>query len=119
MRDLASLLLLTIVAVGCVKDPSLPLHTDFRTGMSQADIRSQFGEPVQVTTFRKKDEAIWGEIENYWATLPIGSTVVVWSYESENQMGAGRTELYFLDGSVEASGMGFSPKGVVYESNGT
>ena len=74
---------------------------------------------MQVTTFHKKDPVIWGEIETYWATLPNGAIVDVWSYESQNQTGKGRTELYFLDGSTDVSGMGFSPKGAVYESSGT
>jgi hypothetical protein len=104
---------------GCAGEPALPNSSDFQIGMNQIQLQAQFGEPAQKATFHKEDERIWGEIENYWATLPIGSTVEVWSYESESQMGKGRTELYFLDGSAEVSEMGFSPEGVVYESNGT
>jgi len=119
MKILVSLSLVAIVAVSCSMASALPLHSDFRIGMNQADIRSQFGDPVQVTTFHKKNDSIWGAIETYWGTMPPGSTVVVWSYESESQTGKGRTELYFLNGAVEVSGIGFSPEGVVYESNGT
>lgn len=119
MRLFISLLLVAIVAVGCTKNSRLPMHSDFHAGMNQSNIRSQFGEPVQITTFIKRDEAIWGAIETYWSGLPVGSTVEAWSYESESPMGKGHTELYFLNGASEVSGIGFSPKGVVYESNGT
>ena len=115
MRIPASLILvLFFVAAAYGQTAKLPLHSDFAIGMSQEYIRSHFGEPIQVSAFHKKNESIWGPIESYWSTLPLGSTVVMWSYESENQGVKGRTELYFLNGEVKVSGIGFSPKGVVY-----
>jgi hypothetical protein len=119
LRGLTSLLLVAIHLSGCDAGTVVPSVSEFRVGLNQSRLLAQFGEPVQKSTFHKEDEGIWGEIETYWSTLPIGSTVDVWAYESRNQDGKGRTELYFLDGSTEVSEIGFSPKGVVYESDGT
>lgn len=111
---------LFFIAAACVGNAqNLPLHADFAVGMGREKVMSQFGEPVQVTRFHKKNDSVWGPIETYWATIPMGSTVVVWSYESRNETTKGRTELYFLNGADEVSAIGFSPDGAVYEANGT
>ncbi len=116
MRTLGILFLLALVAWGCRTSPPLPVYADFRVGMERLELKRTFGEPLQVTTFRKTGDAIWGAIEDYWPTVPAGSTVEVWSYASRGDSGMGRTELYFLDGATTVSAKGFSPEGVVYEA---
>ena len=116
-------LLLTILAVtlplGCTPDPTLPLHSEFEIGASRGEIQQEFGYPERTQSFHKQGGGIWGAIETFWGTVPVGSTVEVWSYRSENPtMGAGHTELYFVDNSNTVNGRGFHPDGVVYESGG-
>ena len=54
-----------------------------------------------------------------WVDVPSGSIVEIWSYASLHAtMGAGDTELYFVDDSAAVNGLAFSPQGVVYESRG-
>jgi hypothetical protein len=97
----------------------LPLHSEFKIGASKVNIRREFGNPNRTQSLYKRGDGIWGEIETFWGTVPLGSTVEVWFYRSENlPMGAGHTELYFIDNSKKVNGRGFSPKGVVYETGG-
>lgn len=120
MRKWLSLLLLIMFAVGCSKaNQELPAHNDFNIDMTQEEIQQQFGDPIHKAVFHKNGNHIWGELENIWHSLPNGSTIDVWIYPSTSNSGNGKTELYFLDGATTAFSIGFSPEGVVYESNGT
>ena len=69
-------------------------------------------------TIRKDNEAIWGAIETFWTDVPLGSSIEIRTYDSADQsMGNGQTELCFIYGSALVGGVGFSPDGVVYESD--
>ncbi len=114
MRIFASLMFILFIGTACSAPPSLPSHADFAIGMNQKDIRSQFGEPIKIESFSKTNNHIFGAIKSYWSTIPVGSTVVVWTYKSENQRGKGNTELYFLNDELKVSGIGFAPEGVIY-----
>ena len=97
--------------------PTTSSHSDFAVGAPKSELLQQFGEPADRRTIRKDSEAIWGAIETFWTDVPMGSTVEIWTYDSADQsMGNGQTELYFIDGSALVGGIGFSPAGVVFES---
>ena len=105
--------------LSCGEPPTVPAHSDFNIGASREQVLRKHGEPPQTTVFHKTDDRIWGAIETFWPTVPKGSSVEVWSYPSQHaSMGNGDTELYYVDGSALVTGLGFSPEGVVYESNG-
>ena len=119
MRIQLSLILSILVLLGCTESkPVLPAHDDFSIGMTQNSIQQRFGKPAHKTTFTKNGP-VWGELENIWDSLPEGSVVDVWSYRSSSESGNGDTELYFLNGATTVFSIGFSPAGVVYESNGS
>lgn len=75
------MLLLFIAVAGRSQAQDLPAHSDFAIGMSQEYILSRFGQPLRISTFHKQNESIRGPIESYWATLPLGSAVVLWSLQ--------------------------------------
>ena len=105
-------------------DDALPPHADFRAGMRREEVRQRFGEPLRLRELRKTGAPVWGPIEDFWSRVPAGGRVEVWHYRSlhvlEVEGGApvaGTTELYFLDGAAEVTGLGFAPDGVVYETD--
>jgi hypothetical protein len=100
-----------------------PRHADFEVGMSRQLVRERFGEPLRSQVMHKRDDAIWGPIEDFWSEVPLGATVEIWTYRTSHETVAGSdrlepgtTELYFVDGALEVSGMGFAPEGAVYEA---
>ncbi|MDH3378809.1 MAG: hypothetical protein OEQ39_17935 [Gammaproteobacteria bacterium] len=113
------ILLIAMLVLGCTPATPLPLHSEFKVGASQTEIQREFGDPARTQSIHKRGEGIWGAIETFWSSVPIDSTVEVWYYRSENPtMGAGHTELYFVDNSKTVDGRGFSKDGVVYETGG-
>lgn len=101
----------------------LPEHESFSVGMSRAAIVDRYGEPDRTSRLQKKDDRIWGPIEDFWSHVPLGSSVEIWKYRTTAEWEAdsgkrtpGTTEIYFVDRSQVASGLGFAPEGVVYES---
>jgi hypothetical protein len=105
--------------LGCAETTRIPAYSDFKIGAFREQVLAEYGEPKQTTVFHKTDDRIWGAIETFWLTVPMGSSVEVWSYPSQHSsMGQGNTELYYVDYSATVNGLGFSPKGVVYESSG-
>lgn len=100
-------------------------HAEFALGMPRAEIVERFGEPNRKQILRKADEHIWGAIETFWAQVPLGGEVEIWHYDTQVEVvGAdgstspeGTTELYFVDGSDTVSGIGFAPRGAVFESD--
>jgi hypothetical protein len=104
--------------LGCAETTRIPAHSDFKIGASREQVLREYGEPRQITEFHKTGNQIWGAIETFWLKVPMGSSVEVWSYPSQQSIGHGDTELYFIDDSAMVNGVGFSPKGVIYESNG-
>lgn len=106
------------LVTACDPSGSVASHSDFDTGATRDEIQSDFGQPKSIIHIRKQDNSIWGAIESFWASVPNGATVEIWSYQSENPNEVtGHTELYFVDGSDTVDGIAFSPDGVVYESN--
>jgi hypothetical protein len=103
---------------------SAPDHAEFTVGMSRAGVIERFGEPDRKQVLRKSDELIWGAIESFWAEVPTGSEVEIWSYSARVELvgddgsafSNGTTELYFVDGSDRVRGVGFAPEGAVFES---
>lgn len=100
-----------------------PKHESFAVGMTRSGVVERFGEPARTSQLRKQDERIWGAIETFWSGVPLGSAVEIWSYRTTAAEAAGSdrriegsTELYFVDRSEAAAGLGFAPDGVVYES---
>ncbi len=89
---------------------SLPAPSEFRSGMKRADLKARFGDPVRTETLTKQIEHVFGPIETFWSSVPMGSTVEIWSFEARG----GRAEVYFLDGADVASGTGFHHKNAVY-----
>jgi hypothetical protein len=101
----------------------LPAHESFAVGASRGALLERYGEPERKTQLRKVDDRIWGPIEEFWPRVPVGSSVEVWQYRTTAELEAGSsrrtpgtTEIYFVDGSEQVSGLGFAPEGVVYES---
>lgn len=116
---------LTALVVTNAACSSAPDHAWFAVGMSRAAVIEQFGEPDRQQTLRKTDESIWGAIESFWAEVPMGSQVEVWHYSARVEVigddgsafSDGTTELYFVDGSATVQGIGFAPRGAVFESD--
>lgn len=104
---LLALLLLTPTA--CTTPPST---AEFEVGMSRPELIDRFGEPDRRQSLVKRDEAIWGAIEDFWPQVPSGSSVLIWGYAVED----GTMELYFVDDSPTVDGMGFAPEGAVFEA---
>lgn len=100
-------LLGTLALFGCESGPQL---SDFRVGMSRHEVVAQFGEPQGRQSLVKSNPSIWGPIETFWATVPQGARVEIWSYP----VAEGTVELYFVEGSPDVQGIGFGPTGAVY-----
>jgi hypothetical protein len=81
-------------------------------GSSKTEIIQKLGEPKGVKHQVKTEEEIWGDEERFWDEIALGTELEVWRYEMEN----GYLNLYFLGGEDTLSYQGFSPHGVVYES---
>jgi hypothetical protein len=105
-----------VAAAACYSPPH---HTEFTVGMTRAEIIGQFGEPERKDTLQKTGEPIWGAIESFWSDVPLGSEVEIWFYPTadgaESGTAKGTTELYFVDGSDRVRGIGFAPRGAVFE----
>lgn len=84
----------------------------FETGMSRDEVVARFGEPRRQTAIRKTEAPIWGAIESFWDTAPMGSLIEIWEYPAQG----GTVELYFVDGSDTVRGTGFAPEGAVFEA---
>jgi hypothetical protein len=104
---------------------NLPEHESFSVGMSRATVLERYGAPTDASELKKRDDRVWGPIEDFWPRVPPGSAVEIWKYRTtaEREADSGRrvrgtTELYFVDRSTGISGLGFAPDGVVYESGG-
>lgn len=103
----ALVILGALALFGCESGPDA---SDFRVGMSRHEIIAQFGEPHGRQSFVKSSPRIWGPIETFWATVPQGVRVEIWSYP----VAEGTVELYFVEGSPDVQGIGFGPTGAVY-----
>ena len=88
----------------------LPGPSDFRVGATREEILDSFGAPARKQTIVKRDDAIWGAIEDFWTRVPLNSTVEIWTYRVEG----GSIELYFVDESDKVQGKEFAPDGVDY-----
>ena len=106
-RNLALLILAVSVVLACSNSPR---PGDFKVGATRQQVLESFGAPSLRKTYSKQDDAIWGPIEDFWARVPLNSSVEVWSY----QVKGGTLELYFVDESERVQGKGFAPEGVVY-----
>ena len=115
-----------LFVLGTMACYSAPDRAEFPTvGMSRAGVIERFGEPDRKQTLRKTDESIWGAIETFWAEVPSGSEVEIWYYSTGVELAGGDgaatpdgiTELYFVDGSDTVGGIGFAPRGAVFESD--
>jgi hypothetical protein len=106
-RSRALLILAASVVLACSNSPQ---PSDFNVGATRQQVLESFGAPSLRQTYSKRDDAIWGPIEDFWARIPLNSTVEVWSY----QVNGGTVELYFVDESERVQGKGFAPEGVVY-----
>ncbi len=114
------------LAFGCAlfACDTAPRHDEFSVGMERDVVRERFGEPLRPRETRKTGAGgVWGPIEDLWPRVPLGSSVEIWSYrttlewiEGSGRRQSGTTEVYFVDGSREVSGLGFAPDGVVYEA---
>lgn len=100
--------LLALVVSSVLACSNAPSPGDFRVGATREQVLNSFGAPSRQQAFTKKDEAIWGPIEDFWFRVPLNSTVEVWTYRVEG----GSIELYFVDESERVLGMGFAPDGV-------
>ena len=103
----------------------VPHHEEFAVGMNRADVSARFGEPDRTQSFTKSRNHIWGPIEEFWSSVPLGATVEIWAFRSiltmESPEGSseqpGQTELYFVSDSHTVDGIGFYIEGAVYEGN--
>jgi hypothetical protein len=92
---------------------STPMPSDFHIGATREELLESFGAPSRKQSFLKRDDAIWGAIEDFWFQVPLDSTVEVWAYRVQG----GTIELYFVDSSQRVQGTGFAPDGVVFEAD--
>ncbi len=106
-RSRVLFILAVSVVLACSNSPR---PGDFQVGATRQQVLESFGAPSLRQTYSKQDDAIWGPIEDFWARVPLNSTVEVWSY----QVKGGTVELYFVDESERVQGKGFAPEGVVY-----
>jgi len=100
-----SVIVLTLLACSDVPNPD-----EFRVGASRDQVLATFGAPSRQQTFIKKEEHIFGPIEDFWMRVPFNSAVEIWTYRAKG----GSIELYFVDESEQVLGIGFAPDGVVY-----
>lgn len=101
-----------VLALACTRPPAAG---DFRVGASRDELVAAFGEPLRMQRFDRRGGGVLGPIEDFWPSVPAGSTVEVWVYRVEG----GTVELYFVDGSARVQGRGFAPEGTVFEAGGT
>jgi len=100
---------LLVLLVACSARPN---PKDITPGDSRDAILQVYGEPTGQRLMTKKDDAVWGPIEDFWYGVPMGSRVEIWTYRVDD----GDVELYFVDDSPTVGGIGFAPEGVVYEA---
>jgi hypothetical protein len=79
-RNLALLILAVSVVLACSNGPR---PGDFKVGATRQQVLESFGAPSLRQTYSKQDDAIWGPIEDFWARVPLNSSVEVWSYQVE------------------------------------
>jgi hypothetical protein len=111
------LVLVSVLLLAC-GDSAPEAPGELAVGATRTDLIARHGPPVRQETLVKQEEAIWGPIETFWSSVPMGSTVELWAYPS-TLPGSGEPceiELYFVDGSDEVKGTGVYVEGVVYES---
>ncbi len=106
-RNRALFILAVSFVLACSNSPR---PGDFQVGATRQHVLESFGVPSLRQTYSKQDDAIWGPIEDFWARVPLNSSVEVSSY----QVKGGTLELYFVDESERVQGKGFAPEGVVY-----
>jgi hypothetical protein len=94
--------------VACSRAPS---PSEFRVGATRGEILVAHGRPEREQKLEKTGDAIWGAIEGFWQSVPVGSSVEIWAYRVKD----GTVELYFVDGSERVQGRGFAPAGAVFE----
>lgn len=99
-----------LVLSGCQAPPPDP--ADIRAGDARDAVLDQYGEPALRKTLTKREQHVWGPIEDFWADVPMDATVEIWTYPAEG----GDVELYFLNDSPTVDGTAFAPEGVVYEA---
>lgn len=78
--------------------------------MSRQQVVAAFGEPHRRESLVKSAQSVWGPIETFWSSVPLGARVEIWSYP----VSGGTVELYFVDDSSKVKGMGFAAEGAVY-----
>lgn len=103
-------LALAFVSSGCSGNAGL---ADFPVGASRTEILEAHGPPAQRQVLAKRSEAVWGPIEDFWQSVPMGSPVEIWTYPVEG----GSVELYFVGDSDAVQGKGFAPEGAVFEGS--
>jgi hypothetical protein len=100
--------LLPLVWLACSQAPS---SEELRIGATRTVILETHGSPQRKQLLSKSDEPIWGAIEEFWESVPVGSSIEIWAYPVEG----GTLELYFVDHSEQVQGTGFAPTGAVFE----
>ena len=97
MSGVVRILLAVVVGAlcGCTQQPGLDRRSF--AGMPLSEVRELLGEPDRTEEIRKTSEHIFGPIENVWAQVEMGDTIVTWVYEDRH----GRKELYFAEGDTE------------------
>ncbi|MGI9534246.1 MAG: hypothetical protein ACR2NW_04795 [Thermodesulfobacteriota bacterium] len=89
--------------------------SDFvKVGQTMNQIRINLGEPQDIKLIKRHGGPIWGPEEEFWDKIPLGSNLEVWQYKIPN----GHLSLYFINSDNTLSFIAFSPKGVIYESDG-
>lgn len=103
------LIFIPLLSAACTVKPD---PAQISEGDSRVAIVQTYGEPAGQRQMTKRDEVIWGPIEDFWSEVPMESRVEIWTYRVDE----GDVELYFVDDSPTVDGVGFAPEGVVYEA---
>lgn len=88
--------------------------------MLRSSVLTRFGAPERKAIVVKSSVTVSGPIESFWARVPAGAKVEIWSYTSampqdgSSDPTRGSTELYFVDDSETVDGIGFAVEGAVY-----
>ena len=87
-----------------------PVARDFSAGTVKSRLLESYGEPLSVRSLVKDHTPIFGPIESFWDSLHEGDHVEIWSYP----VVGGAVELYFVNDSDVAAGVGFDDQEAVY-----